>query len=69
MYELDLKKIGHRIKVERVKKDYSQEDLAEKAETTRHTISMIETGSRDAKILSILKITNALNIDINELLR
>ena len=69
MYNLDLKLIGHNIKVERVKKNYSQEELAEKSDMTRHTISMIETGLRHPKILSILKIANALNIDVNVLLK
>lgn len=69
MYKLDLKNIGHNIKVERVKKYLSQEQLAEISDTTRHTISMIETGLRHPKILSVLKIANALNIDVNEILK
>ena len=69
MYNLDLKNIGNNIKAERVRKGYSQEQLAELADTTRHTISMIETGLRQAKLLSILKIANALNLDINDFLK
>lgn len=69
MYHLDLKIIGRNIKAERVRKGYSQEEIAELADTTRHTISMIETGMQHPKLLSILKIANALNIDINELLK
>jgi len=64
-----LKNIGRNIKAERVRKGYSQEELAELADTTRHTISMIETGSQHPKLLSILNIANALKIDINEFLK
>lgn len=69
MYKLDLINIGRNIKVERVRKGYSQEELAELADTTRHTISLVECGIQHSKILSILKIANALSIDINELLK
>ena len=69
MYRLDLKRIGSNIKAERARKGYSQEILAEKAELTRHAISMIESGLQHPKILSILKIANALNLDVNELLK
>lgn len=69
MYNLDLVNIGRNIKVERVRKGYSQEELAELADTTRHTISLVECGLQHPKILSILKIANALSIDINQLLK
>ena len=69
MYKLDLKSIGRNIKAERVRKGYSQEEFAELAETTRHTISMIELGLQHTKLLSFLKIANALQLDINELLK
>lgn len=65
MYDLDLVKIGRNIKAERVRKGFSQEQLAEISDTTRHTISMIEIGAQHPKILSLLKIANALNLDIN----
>ena len=69
MYKLDLKSIGRNIKAERARKGYSQEELAEYSDMTRHTISMIELGLRHPKILSVLKIANALQLDINELLK
>lgn len=61
--------IGRNIRAERVRKDFSQEELAERADMTRHTVSMIESGLQQPKIISVLKISNALNIDINELLK
>ena len=69
MYKLDLKSIGRNIKAERARKGYSQEELAEHADLTRHAISMIESGLQHPKILSVLRIANALNLDINELLK
>ena len=69
MYRLDLKRIGCNIKAERARKGYSQEKLAELSETGRYSISMIESGLQHPKILSVLKIANALNLDINELLK
>lgn len=69
MYKLDLKSIGRNIKAERVRKGYSQEEFAEIADTTRHSISMIELGLQHPKILSVLKIANALQLDVNEILK
>lgn len=69
MYNTNLKNIGRNIKAERVRKGYSQEQLAELANTTRHTISMIETATQHPKLLSIINIVNALNIDINKILQ
>lgn len=69
MYKLDLKNIGRNIKAERVRRGYSQEVFAELADTTRHTISMIELGLQHPKIIMILKIANALNLNINEILK
>lgn len=69
MYNLDLVNIGRNIKVERVRKGYSQEELAELADTSRHSISLIESGLQHPKLISVLKISNALCIDINELLK
>ena len=69
MYRLDLKTIGRNIKAERVRRGYSQEEFAELTDCARHSISMIESGLQHPKILSVLKFANALNIDINELLK
>ncbi len=69
MYKLDLKSIGRNIKAERVRKGYSQEEFAEISETTRHSVSMIESGLQHPKIISMLKFANALELDINELLK
>lgn len=69
MYNTNLKIIGRNIKAERVRCGYSQEQLAEYAGTSRHSISLIESGLRHPKLLSFLKIANAMNISIEELLK
>ncbi|MBO6088136.1 helix-turn-helix transcriptional regulator [bacterium] len=67
MYKNDLKSIGRNIKAERVRKDYSQEELAELANTTRRSISMIESGLQNPKLTLVIDIANSLNIDLNKL--
>ena len=67
MYKNDLKSIGRNIKAERVRKGYSQEDLAELANTTRRSISMIESGLQNPKLTLVLEIVNSLNVDFNKL--
>ena len=69
MYDSDLAKIGSNIRAERARKGYSQEKLAELENTTRRSISMIETGLQNPKILLLLDIVNILNIDINKILK
>ena len=64
-----LYKIGKNIKAERVRKGYSQETLAELAETTRRTICLIENGLQHPKLLLIVRLAKALNVDINEFLK
>ena len=69
MYKKDLSEIGSNIRAERARKGYTQEKLAELANTTRRSISMIETGLQNPKILLLLDIVNILDIDINKILK
>lgn len=64
-----LKNLGLNIKSERIRKNLSQEELAEKCDVSRNSISLIETGKINATILKIVDIAKALNIDINILLK
>lgn len=64
-----MEQIGRNIKAERVRKGYSQEELAEKAETTRRTVCLVESGLQHPKFLLVVKFAKALNVDINEFLR
>ncbi len=63
-----LKKFGLNIKFERMKKEYSQEKLAEKLGVHRNYISKIETGEINMSLAKILELANTLEIDIKILL-
>ena len=57
--------LGQRIRFERLKKGLSQEELAEKTDLSRRAISCIECGVNDAKYTTLLKIADALGIDVS----
>ncbi len=61
--------LGQKIRFERLKKGYSQEELAEKTDLSRRAISCIECGTNDAKYTTLLKIAEALEIDISVLFK
>ena len=60
--------LGKKIKIERIKKDFSQEKLAEKVGVSTRTISLIECGLQHPKFFLVAKIAEILNFDINILL-
>lgn len=62
-----LEELGLQIKLERTKEKLSQESLAYKSNLDRTYIGMIERGQKNPTILTILKITNALNISLLDL--
>ena len=66
MYDLTL--LGKKIKIERIKKDLSQEKLAEKVGVSTRTISLIESGLQHPKFFLVVKLSKILNFDINILL-
>ena len=43
------KKVGHKIKVERTKKDFTQEELAYAANISRSSMGLIERGESSPK--------------------
>ena len=67
MINEQLKLIGINIKAERLKKNLSQEQLAEMTNISIPTISLIETGKQNTSILNILEIASALDVDVNTL--
>ena len=69
MSNLILKKLGHRLKEERIKHNLSQETLAQKAKVSRNFIGMIERSERNPTISVLDDIANAMNIETWELLR
>lgn len=61
--------LGQKIRFERLKKGLSQEELAEKTDLSRRAISCIECGTNDSKYTTLLKIADALDIDISVLFK
>ncbi len=56
-----------RMKIARVERDLSQEQLANKVGVTRQTISMIESGHYNPSLKLCLAICQALNRTLNDL--
>ena len=62
-----LKNIGINIKSERLRRNISQERLAELTNISRNSVSLIETGKINPTILKVIDIANALGTDLNAL--
>ena len=61
-------KFGKRIKFERIKLDWSQEVLAEKADISRSTITSVERNSSSPTLDVVEKLAKALGYEPYELL-
>ncbi|MBE7712846.1 MAG: helix-turn-helix transcriptional regulator [Cyanobacteria bacterium SIG26] len=57
------KKICNKVKLERSKKGFSQEELAFRAGVNKNTIWKIETGQVSPNISTLEKIAKALDLD------
>lgn len=66
-YSMINKKIGLKLKIERIKRNISQEELAFQAGVNKNTIWKIETGKVSPTIETLIKIANALEIDFTTL--
>lgn len=64
-----LKEFGQRVRNERLKRGFSQEELAEKAGLHRTYIGMIERAEKNITLINIEKVANALEMSADELLR
>ena len=64
-----LKNIGITIKSYRLKAGISQEELAEKCDISRNSVSLIETGKINPTIIRIIDIATVLGIDIDSLVK
>jgi transcriptional regulator with XRE-family HTH domain len=67
MSELILEKFGRRVREERIKLGFSQEELAVKAGVHRTYIGMIERAEKNITLVNMEKISKALNIKLSEL--
>ncbi len=63
-----LLKIGQKVRFERMKKNFSQEKLAELADLNTNSISTLERGINNVKIKTLFQIADALGIDAKDLL-
>ena len=68
MKDIRLLELGHKIRLERMKRDISQEQLAELANISTRTISDIERGITDISYTNLLQISEAFDMNISELL-
>ena len=68
MNDIELLKLGQKIKFERNKRKLSQEQLAELSGISIHGISNIETGKTDVKYTNLLSIAKAFDMHISVLL-
>lgn len=59
---------GYKIAEARIAKGWSQQDLADKMETTQQTIQRYESGARDIKSSVLIKLSAVLNVTISYLL-
>ena len=59
--------LAKRIKALRLEKNMTQEELAEKMGTNHTHVVRMEKGSQDFRISSLLKISQALEIELGEL--
>ena len=62
-----LKNLGIKIKSERLRKNISQEKLAELTNISRNSVSLIETGKINPTVLKVLDIASVLGTDLNAL--
>ena len=56
-----------KLKIARVQKGLSQQELADLCEVTRQTIGLIEKGKYNPTLNLCVKIANALNLTLNDL--
>lgn len=65
---MDLKSIGKKIKEQRIRKNISQEKLAELIDVTPSYISNLESGNRIASLSTMLEIVNELDLSFDYLM-
>jgi len=64
-----LKKLGARIRVLRKEKNISLNDLAEQFGLEKSSLSKLENGKSNSTVLTLLRISSALNIPIEKLFK
>ena len=67
--KIRLKNLGINIKSERLRKNLSQERLAELTNISRNSVSLIETGKINPTLLKVIDIARVLDVDVNILIK
>ena len=62
-----LKKFGKNVKIERIKKDLTQEQLAEIMNVSQNYIANIERGKANMSLLKIYELSNFLEVKLENL--
>ena len=68
MKDVRLLALGHKIRLERMKRDIAQEQLAEMAGVSVRMISDVERGISDIRYTNLFQIADALGLKLSELL-
>lgn len=63
-----LRKFGKNVKIERIKKDLTQEKLAERMNVSQNYIANIERGKENMSLAKVLELSTFLDVDIDKLL-
>ncbi|MFM0487355.1 helix-turn-helix domain-containing protein [Paraburkholderia graminis] len=59
--------VGKRIKLLRIERDLSQEDLSHEANIGRAAVSAIENGTSNPTLLTLVALANVLDVSLGEL--
>ncbi len=62
--EKSLRKLGENVRALRVKKELSQEQLADLAEVDRTYIGGLERGERNATVQTLVRVAKALGVSV-----
>ena len=68
MKDIRLLELGNKIRFERMKRDLSQEQLAELSGVSIRTISDIERGLTDIRYTNLFEIASAFKLSLSDLL-
>lgn len=63
-----LKRFGKNVKIERIKKDLTQEQLAEIMNLSQNYVARVESGRQNMSLGKILELSQFLKTDIKNLL-
>ena len=63
-----LKKFGKNVKIERIKKDLTQEQLAEIMNVSQNYIANIERGKANMSLVKIYELANYLDVNLSSLI-